>query len=101
MCVTFGHSFVYRHCIVGRMFQTSRHLNIYIYIFCFSNAIGSCLSNTVDYFIISCVLNFTRVEAEIFVVSVFRNLLVDLILSCNFLMVGRVITVNNTTRSFQ
>ena len=80
---------------MGRMFQTSHHL-----IFFFSNALGSCLHNTVDYFIISRILNFTRIEADIFVFSVFRNLLVGLILSCNFLMVGRVITVNNTTRIF-
>jgi len=40
---------------------------------------------TIEYFIILCVLNFTRIGADIFVVSVFRNLLVDLILSCNSL----------------
>jgi len=54
---------------MGRMFQISRHLNFHLLVSLLSNALGSCLHNTIDFFyIISCVLNFTRMEAEIFVV---------------------------------
>lgn len=83
--VTISLSFIYHRCTMGRRFQTSHHLNFLSSHFLLSNALGSCAHNTIDYFIILCILNFTRIEADIFVVSFFRNLLVDLILSCNFL----------------